>query len=190
MGFEYGTSSARVMFTVHPVLQLQGLYLLEEIDHSAIEGFRNKDKQNWYYASGRTRPGPYMTGKQWPDGNHNGIGGREPSLAVHWRPYPWPREVEASRKEWKNLKRFYDLIGVARGIFKMLQIAKLIPSEFNHVSGGDWDDDHDLDDQKFNDLLHHELHGPADLILESTQWRVVPGVGDWPWVLHTDGREM
>lgn len=187
MSFNYGVASKIVMSTVHPVLQLHGLYLLEEVDHSAIEGFRDQAKQNWYFASGRTRPGPRLSNVQWPNGNHNGIDGHEPSLAVHWRPYPWPREVEASRKEWKNLKRFYDLIGVARGVFKMLQIAALIPREFNHISGGDWDDDHDMDDQKFNDLLHHELHGPDALLRASVTWRVEPGAGDWPWVLSKTG---
>ena len=183
MGFKYGKSSQAVMDTVHPVLQITGLYLLEDQDHSAIEGFRTKSRQDYYYASGRTRPGNIITNVKWPNGNHNGIDGNLPSLAVHWRPYPWPTDLEDSKQEWKNLKRFYHLIGKIAGVFKMLQIGEVIPDGFNIVSGGDWDDDNDLDDQHFNDLLHTELHGPSELIKESAQWKVEVGDDNWPWTL-------
>lgn len=160
-----GRVSLENLTTVHPILQLLSHYVIREMDYSVTEGFRTKETQDHYYASGRTKPGPIITHVQWPNGNHNGIDGHHPSLAVHFRPYPF-----TSAREWKNLKRFYDLIGVARGIYMMLQTLKFIPEGINHISGGDWDDDHDMDDQKFNDLVHHEIRGPEELILEYVEY--------------------
>ena len=170
-----GTNSLSNLEQAHPVLALLCHYTIREVDFSVTAGFRTREVQDGYYAQGRTAPGNIVTHVKWPTGKHCGIDGEPPSLAIHMRPYPWPRGAIASAKEWKNLKRFYELIGVARGVYRMLQQFQLIPAELNHVSGGDWDDDHNLDDQRFNDLPHHELRGPAQLILETSKYKLVPG---------------
>jgi peptidoglycan L-alanyl-D-glutamate endopeptidase CwlK len=60
--------------------------------------------------------------------------------AVHF--IPWP-------VEWDNTKRFYYFGGYALSRAKILNI----PIRW----GGDWDRDHDLDDQQFFDLIHFEI---------------------------------
>ena len=82
--FKLSRTSKENLDTTHPVLQLLTHYMLYELDFSVTEGFRIKEIQDHYYASGRTRPGPVITHVQWPNGSHNGIDGHHPSLAVHY----------------------------------------------------------------------------------------------------------
>lgn len=59
--------------------------------------------------------------------------------------------------DWKNTKRFYFFGGMVKSVFTEMQLNGRIPMQYQLIFGGDWDNDNDLDDQKFMDLVHFEL---------------------------------
>lgn len=122
------TSLARLR-TAHPKLQQLFERVVMDYDCTILEGHRSKEAQNRAYDEGRSK-------LRWPEGKHNAL----PSRAVDVAPYP---------VEWRNLKRFYDFAGFVRGVAAMMGIRVRW--------GGDWDRDYDLDDQRFNDLVHFEI---------------------------------
>ncbi len=138
MRWAFGTSSLANLAGCERDLRLVGARAMsyQVMDFSCSEGGRDEAKQTWYYASGRTRSGPIITYKEWPDGNHND----EPSRAVHFRPYPL---------DWEDLARFRILSGLIRGAAAELSV----PIKW----GGDWDRDGQVKDNNFNDLAHYEL---------------------------------
>jgi len=111
--------------------QLQWLFetVLKKYDCSILEGHRGKKKQNTYYRTKKSR-------KMFPDSKHNS----EPSRAVDVAPYPI---------DWDDTKRFYHFAGYVKAVADLKGI--------NIRWGGDWDNDNDLNDQKFMDLVHFEL---------------------------------
>ncbi len=100
-------------------------------DCTIIEGHRNDANQNRYYDEGKSK---FKAGE---GGKHNM---QRPSLAVDVAPYPI---------DWNNLIRFYHFGGYVCATARCHRI--------NLRWGGDWDDDYDLEDQNFNDLVHFEL---------------------------------
>ena len=119
-------------------------------DCTIIEGHRNMVRQNKFYADGRSKV-------SWPNGKHN----KSPSQAVDAAPYmtgrgiPWPvtptdwNNKEQRDKYIKDLAQFYAFANYVLGMADILDI----PIRY----GGDWDRDHDLHDNKFDDLVHFEL---------------------------------
>ena len=105
-------------------------------DCSCIEGWRNEEKQERYAAEGKSHV-------HWPYGKHNHLDaeGRACSHAVHLVPYP--------DLDWEDRERFFYFAGIVLGLARGL----FIPIRW----GGDWDRDHDNDDQLFDDLAHFEL---------------------------------
>ena len=128
-------------------------------DCKILEGHRGKEKQNKYYAEGKSRV-------QWSDGAHNSY----PSDAVDAVPYPvrWPnydriakafddlnlsKGAKVALKSMiktfaKNLARFYFFGGFVLG----LAVSMGIKIRW----GGDWDSDREILDQNFDDLPHFE----------------------------------
>lgn len=107
--------------------------VLEIQDCTIIEGHRGKEKQNQYYALGRSK-------LQWPKGEHNLL----PSKALDASPSP----IDFSNKQ-KALARFYYFAGIVKAVAFELGI--------KIRWGGDWDSDGDFQDQSFDDLVHFEL---------------------------------
>lgn len=102
-------------------------------DFSVIEGHRIETLQNHYFDIGTSK-------LRWPEGEHNDM----PSRAYDLWPYPSPtKEDWENREYWIEWSSWYR--GFAAGVGVVL------------ISGMDWDNDYDLDDQKFHDGPHFHL---------------------------------
>lgn len=128
----FSERSASRLATCDPRLASLMLRVVEITDCTVLVGHRNQADQNEAYEAKRSK-------LQWPDSKHNGL----PSKAVDIAPYPIP-------KDW-NPKPFIYLAGVVK-------------AEAHHMGlnirwGGDWDQDDDLLDNKFNDYVHFEILG-------------------------------
>lgn len=115
--------------TCDPWLQNLFQRVVLTYDCSILIGHRGEALQHRAFLSGASK-------LDWPDGEHN----KYPSQAVDAAPYPI---------DWNDTKRFYHFAGYVLGVAELLGI----PIRW----GGDWDGDHDLNDQDFNDLVHFEL---------------------------------
>ena len=118
-------------------IELQTLFyeVIRTVDCKILEGFRNESDQNKAFEEGKTE-------LRWPSGRHN----LSPSMAVDAAPYP---------VNWENTKRFFWFGGYVLGIAHRLKSEGKMT--FSVRWGGDWDGDHDFDDQSLNDLVHFEL---------------------------------
>lgn len=103
--------------------------VVKEFDCTVIEGHRGKDAQNKAYNKGNSK-------LKFPHGKHN----KSPSVAVDVAPYPI---------DWKDRDRFHYFGGYVLGIAKSLGL--------NIRWGGDWDQDTQTKDNKFDDLVHFEI---------------------------------
>jgi len=132
--------------------RLQTLFEVVVLYHdcTVIEGYRPPDKQLEDYNSGNSKV---------KFGKHN----ESPSKAADVGPYipgrgiPWPKTPtdwnnKGQRERYmKDLAQFYFFAGAVMAIASHLGIQVRW--------GGDWDRDHDLADQSFDDLVHFELYG-------------------------------
>ena len=134
---EYSKKSKTRLETCHPYLQLLFNAVVKEFDNTILEGHRGKTKQDRYFKSGQSK-------LKYPKSKHN----KTPSEAVDSAPWPI---------DWNNTKRFYYYAGYVMATAERLGI--------NIRWGGDWDSDNDLDDQRFNDLVHFELNNQSTAYL-------------------------
>ena len=134
---KYGDRSLRRLHTCHKDLILLCNEVVRAWDNTILPygGHRTEEEQELAFAEGRTT-------KHWPDSKHNNV----PSLAVDMG--PWHSE-EVPPLNWGNLERWRAFGGFVMGIAYGMGI-KL-------RWGGDWDNDTNVSDQKFNDLTHFEL---------------------------------
>ena len=111
--------------------RLQDLFneVIKHFDCSVLVGFRDRDGQNTAYASGHST-------KKWPDSKHNS----KPAIAVDVAPYPI---------DWKDRERFIYFGGVVKGF----AFESGLPLRW----GGDWNNDTQLSDNIFDDLVHFEV---------------------------------
>ena len=123
------------LHTCHPDLQVLFKQVVRTFDCSILEGHRNETDQNAAYAAGKSQ-------LKYPHGKHNAL----PSMAVDVAPYPI---------DWNDLARFRYFAGFVMGAAKML----LAQGEMEYAVrwGGNWDQDTQLKDNRFNDLVHFEL---------------------------------
>ena len=130
--------------------------VIARYDCTIIEGHRDPARQLELYNAKRSKV---------KRGKHN----QTPSQAVDAAPWlpgrkiPWPetpsfvaRLSAAEKAELnayvKDTGQFYHFAGYVEGTADALDI----PIRW----GGDWDRDHCLGDQNFDDLVHFEMHGP------------------------------
>lgn len=133
MNYYYSNNSAQRLATCCDALVQTFTAVIEQIDHTIIEGRRSALVQNEHFRTGRSKV-------QWPNSPHN----EAPSAAVDAAPYPI---------DWNDTKRFYYFAGLVKGIGYRLG---------HRIRwGGDWDGDNDFQDQTFNDLVHFEYVGPV-----------------------------
>lgn len=133
------TSESRLLTCDH---KIQSLFfeLILDYDHTIIEGHRPSSRQLELFNSGSSKV---------KIGKHN----PSPSLAVDAAPYipnrgiPWPKY--GTKSYIKDLSHFYYFAG-----WVMDRASKM---GINLRFGGDWDRDHDLGDQSFDDLVHYEI---------------------------------
>lgn len=125
----FGTSSKKRLKTCDSSLQDLFNEVIKYFDCTIIEGYRNEEDQNSAVAKGFSKV-------LYPDGKHN----RMPSNAVDVAPYPI---------DWDDTERFIYFGGFVKGIAASMGI--------NIIWGGDWNDNTQLTDNNFDDLVHFEL---------------------------------
>ena len=129
MSFYFGKSSKRRLATCHPDLQKVFNEVIKYVDCSVLEGHRDERKQNQYFSEGKSKV-------KYPMGRHN----TNPSRAVDVTPYP---------VNWEDRERQTLFAGFVLGIAKSMGI--------NLRWGGDWDQDFQVNDNRFDDFPHFEL---------------------------------
>ena len=103
--------------------------VINYVDCSVLEGHRDERKQNQYFSEGKSKV-------QYPFGRHN----TKPSRAVDVAPYPI---------DWNDRERFHLFAGFVLGIAYSMDISLRW--------GGDWNQNLEVDDNKFDDFPHFEL---------------------------------
>ena len=111
--------------------KLQELFyeVVKHFDCSIIEGNRGEERQNKAFADGKSKV-------KYPNGKHN----KNPSIAVDVAPYPI---------DWSDRDRFHYFGGFVLGVAKEMGM--------NIRWGGDWNQDTETKDNKFDDLVHFEI---------------------------------
>ena len=125
----FGKTSKKRLNTCDDRLQKVFNEVIRHVDCSVLEGHRSKDRQNKLYEEGKTKV-------KYPDGRHN----RQPSSAVDVTPYP---------VDWKDRERQTLFAGFVIGVASQMNI--------NLRWGGDWDQDFQVADNRFDDFPHFEL---------------------------------
>ena len=128
---KFGKRSLDRLSSCDKKLQVIFHEVIKTVDCSVLEGHRSKDRQNSLYADGKTK-------LRYPNGRHN----EYPSRAVDVVPFPI---------DWDDRERFHLFAGVVIGIAKSMGI--------NLRWGGDWNQNWEVDDNKFDDFPHFELRG-------------------------------
>ncbi len=119
------------------------------IDHSILEGHRDKETQNRYYEQI-----PKVTNVQWPDSKHNSL----PSMAVDVVPYVRIKGIKGGI-HWNNKdsvirEKYYKDMVMFATIFKMVG---LLLFQTKITLGMDWNNNYSLLDNRFMDYPHAEL---------------------------------
>ncbi len=125
----FGKTSKKRLSTCDSKLQKVFNEVIKHVDCSILEGHREKDRQNKLYEEGKTKV-------KYPNGRHN----RQPSSAVDVTPYP---------VDWKDRERQTLFAGFVIGVASQMGI--------NLRWGGDWDQDFQVVDNRFDDFPHFEL---------------------------------
>ena len=125
----FGKKSKERLNTCDSNLQKVFNEVIKHVDCSILEGHRSKDRQNKLFEEGKTKV-------KYPNGRHN----RQPSSAVDVTPYP---------VDWKDRERQTLFAGFVIGVASQMGI-KL-------RWGGDWDQDFQVVDNRFDDFPHFEL---------------------------------
>lgn len=129
--FRFGKNSRDNLATCDERLQKVFNEVINHVDCSVLEGHRSQERQDKLYEEGKTKV-------KYPHGRHNA----SPSKAVDVTPYP----VDWEDRERQTLFAGF-VIGVANGM------------GINLRWGGDWDQDFQVSDNKFDDFPHFELKG-------------------------------
>ena len=125
----FGRKSKERLNTCESTLQKVFNEVIKHVDCSVLEGHREKDRKNKLFEEGKTKV-------KYPNGRHN----RQPSSAVDVTPYP---------VDWKDRERQTLFAGFVIGVASQMGI--------NLRWGGDWDQDFQVVDNRFDDFPHFEL---------------------------------
>lgn len=126
---KFGKTSKKRLNTCEKDLQLLFSEVVKGFDCTIVCGHRGEEDQNEAYKRGNSKV-------KYPHGRHNA----NPSRAVDVAPYPI---------DWTDRDRFNYFAGYVKGVASQMGL--------NIVWGGDWDNDTDLKDNGFDDLVHFEL---------------------------------
>jgi len=126
---KFGKKSKEELSTCRKELQEVFNEVIKTVDCSVLEGNRHQTRQDALYEEGKTKV-------KYPMGRHNAL----PSFAVDVCPYP---------VDWGDRERFHLFAGFVIGIAKSMDI--------NLRWGGDWNQNWEVDDNKFDDFPHFEL---------------------------------
>jgi len=125
----FGSRSINRIKTCDQRLQELFYEVVKHFDCTIIEGSRGKERQDKAYADGKSKV-------KYPNGKHNQF----PSVAVDVAPYPI---------DWSDRDRFHYFGGFVLGVAKQKGL--------NIRWGGDWNQDTQTKDNKFDDLVHFEI---------------------------------
>ena len=126
---KFGKRSRERLNTCNNKLQKVFNEVIKHVDCSVLEGYRDKDRQNKLFEENKTKV-------KYPNGRHNSY----PSNAVDVTPYP---------VDWKDRERQTLFAGFVIGTAKQMGI--------NIRWGGDWDQDFEVADNRFDDFPHFEI---------------------------------
>jgi len=124
----FSESSRSKLTSCHHKLQILFRVVIQFYDCTILEGHRSPETQSLYVSQGKSK-----TLKS----NHLYL----PSRAVDVAPYPI---------DWDDHNRFYHFGGFVLGVAATMGL--------DLRWGGDWDQDHNLNDNGFNDLVHYEIN--------------------------------
>ena len=127
----FGKRSISRLKTCDQKLQELFYEVVKHFDCSIIEGHRGEERQKKAFADGNSKV-------KYPNGKHN----QNPSVAVDVAPYPI---------DWSDRDRFHYFGGFVLGVAKEMGM--------NIRWGGDWNQDTQTKDNKFDDLVHFEIKG-------------------------------
>ena len=125
----FGRKSKERLATCEKDLQMVFNEVIKHVDCSVLEGHRSAERQDKLFDEGKTKV-------KYPNGRHNA----NPSRAVDVAPYPI---------DWDDRERFHLFAGFVLGIATQMGL--------NIRWGGDWDQDFEVQDNKFDDFPHFEL---------------------------------
>ena len=125
----FGKTSKERLATCDERLQKVFNEVIKYVDCSVLEGHRNEERQNKFFEEGKSKV-------KYPDGRHNA----SPSRAADVVPYP---------VDWNDRERFHLFAGFVIGIEYSMDISLRW--------GGDWNQNFEVDDNKFDDFPHFEL---------------------------------
>jgi len=125
----FGRRSNENLNSCHEDIQKVFREVVKHVDCTVMCGHRNEADQNRAHHEGRSK-------LKFPQGKHNKL----PAKAADVAPYPI---------DWNDKRRFDFFAGFVQGVASQMGI--------KIRWGGDWDSDHDMKDQTFNDLPHFEL---------------------------------
>lgn len=131
---KFGNRSRQQLATCHKDIKriMDVAIALDIMDFSIIEGHRNKEDQNKYYRTGRSKV-------KYPHGKHNEM----PSSGVDVAPFI-------------NGKISWEKVHCIALAYIILTVARMMG--VNLRWGGNWDMDYEpITDQDFQDLVHFEI---------------------------------
>ncbi len=149
---KYSSRSRKRLETCHPNLQKLFNEIIKHYDCTIIEGSRSDKKQKQLYSQDKTRADG-VTKK-----SKHQVTAEEPlSFAIDVAPYPIPNnwgviDLKNRNKinyQARELAEFYYFVGFVKGVANQLNI--------KIISGADWNNNNNLNDQTFFDLTHFEL---------------------------------
>ena len=126
----FGSRSRKNLESCDSRLQRVFNEVIKHVDCSVLEGHRSENRQNKLYEEGKTKV-------KYPNGRHNAY----PSLAIDCVPYPI---------DWNDRERFTLFAGFVKGIAKGMY-------NYDLRWGGDWDNDFQVMDNRFDDFPHFEI---------------------------------
>ncbi|MCX4025068.1 M15 family peptidase [Endozoicomonas sp. SM1973] len=132
---KFSPTSLERLATCHEDLQVLFSEIIKDCDCSILIGHRNQQDQDVAYVAGKST-------LLFPHSKHN----RLPAFAVDVAPYPI---------KWEEYNQFYYLGGLVVGT--AIKLFKEGRMKHRLRWGGDWNRNHQVSDQTFNDLVHFEL---------------------------------
>ena len=129
---KFSKSSKAKLKTCDGRLQILADVVVDTFDCTVVCGHRPELEQDLAYARGKSK-------LKFPESKHNVY----PSIAIDLAPY-----IAGQGISWDESQCYY-FAGYVLGIANVLGL-KL-------RWGGDWNQDHNIKDQDFNDLVHFEL---------------------------------
>lgn len=147
--YRFSTSSLDRLESCDIRLNRLGMGIIKLFNITVLCGARNEEEQEAAFAAGTSK-------KHWGESKHNHlVKGKPRSLAFDLAPWvhgvgvEWPLISEPKIWYTKKVGRFYLMAGIAKAVADRQGI--------KIRWGGDWDNDNEIMDNKFDDLGHIEL---------------------------------